>query len=306
MPIPKPISGESREGFMDRCVSFLVDEGRPQDQANAICIQQYEKKDDREEHKKYIAWKTIDSQRESYLSYARNTFYKALRVQMNQFLDEVEKENNYNISPQGIITEQPIDDAYFKVYSRIVPFFAKQSYNQLTSTTKKAITPDWNALVQKWMSNNSADLISGITGKGVMVMEKQIQTALAEGWSIQKFGTEVRKSHGFSRKRAELIGRTEIIRASNFGSLEGAIESGVPASKSWLSTRDGRTRSYAKGDKFDHVIMDGKTVANLRDPFLVNGQPMKHPGDISMGASPGNTINCRCTITYTPIEPDYN
>ena len=305
MPIPKPITGESREGFMDRCVSFLLDEGRPQDQANAICISQYENKDEWEESQKYVAWKTIDRQRESFLNYARNVFYRALRVQMKQFLDEVEKQQSYNISPVGIIEEEPIREAYLKLYTKIVPFFAKQSYNQLTSVLKKSITPDWNAMVQRWMGNNSASLISGITSKGVMVMEKQIETALAEGWSIQKFGTEVGKTHGFGRKRAELIGRTEIIRASNFGSLEGAIESGVPATKSWLSTRDGRTRSYAKGDKYDHVIMDGKTVQNLRDPFLVNGQPMKFPADSSMGASPGNTINCRCTITYKPIEPDY-
>jgi hypothetical protein len=29
---------------------------------------------------------------------------------------------------------------------------------------------------------------------------------------------------------------------------------------------------------------------------------MQYPGDISKGASAGNTINCRCTVVYEPIE----
>lgn len=37
MPIPTPSSGESTSDFMSRCISFLVGEGKPQDQASAIC-----------------------------------------------------------------------------------------------------------------------------------------------------------------------------------------------------------------------------------------------------------------------------
>jgi len=41
MPIPTPNNGESREDFMNRCISFIIDEGSSQDQAIAICNQQW-------------------------------------------------------------------------------------------------------------------------------------------------------------------------------------------------------------------------------------------------------------------------
>lgn len=44
MPVPKPRNGESRNEFMSRCVTFLRDEGTPQEQAVAICSQKWEDK----------------------------------------------------------------------------------------------------------------------------------------------------------------------------------------------------------------------------------------------------------------------
>ena len=41
MPTPKP-SEESRDEWMDRCIPYLVDEGREQDQAVAICSSMWE------------------------------------------------------------------------------------------------------------------------------------------------------------------------------------------------------------------------------------------------------------------------
>lgn len=301
MPIPKPISGESRESFVDRCVNFLIDENRPADQAVAICNTQWSQRDKRSEHNKYITWKAIDNKRESYVSYARNVFYKALRTQMNQYLDAVERYQKIDLQAETIVTSQPIEDAYLKVYSKVVPAFAQDSYNALQAVVGKAQSPDWNTIVQRWMAVNSTSLITGVTTTTQKAIEASVQTALVEGWSIPTFARNLRGIDKFSYARGELIGRTEIIRASNFGSLEGAIATGLPSKKSWLSTRDGRTRTFARG-QFDHVIMDGQTRERLDADFDVNGQPMQYPGDISRGASPGNTINCRCTVVYEPLE----
>jgi hypothetical protein len=35
--MPKPTANEDKEHFMARCIPQLMDEGRPQDQAIAIC-----------------------------------------------------------------------------------------------------------------------------------------------------------------------------------------------------------------------------------------------------------------------------
>lgn len=41
MPIPKPRAGESERAFLDRCIPTQVDEGKPRDQASAICFRSF-------------------------------------------------------------------------------------------------------------------------------------------------------------------------------------------------------------------------------------------------------------------------
>lgn len=41
MPIPKPNNNETRNEFMERCITFLINEGRNNEQAIAICSTQW-------------------------------------------------------------------------------------------------------------------------------------------------------------------------------------------------------------------------------------------------------------------------
>lgn len=40
--MPKPKPGESKQEFVSRCIPIVMDEGKPQDQATAICYSKYE------------------------------------------------------------------------------------------------------------------------------------------------------------------------------------------------------------------------------------------------------------------------
>ena len=44
--MPEPLAGESQNEFMERCVPMLIDEGKPDDQAVAICASMWENKGD--------------------------------------------------------------------------------------------------------------------------------------------------------------------------------------------------------------------------------------------------------------------
>lgn len=96
--------------------------------------------------------------------------------------------------------------------------------------------------------------------------------------------------------RAEVISRTEALRAANEGSEElfrQAIERGdVTAAqlvKTWHAgpaTRDARA---------SHQAMDGVSVPVL-DPFVLpDGTRLMHPGDPAGGAH--NNAQCRCTVS---------
>jgi hypothetical protein len=56
--------------------------------------------------------------------------------------------------------------------------------------------------------------------------------------------------------------------------------------KIWITRMDARVRPPHQAAEFQEVL--------LRDPFLVGGEFLMHPGDNSLGASAWNTINCRC------------
>ena len=58
--------------------------------------------------------------------------------------------------------------------------------------------------------------------------------------------------------------------------------------KTWVAVMDDSTREA-------HADADGETVS-IEESFSVDGEDLEYPGDDS--GSPGNTINCRCTVIY--------
>lgn len=87
--------------------------------------------------------------------------------------------------------------------------------------------------------------------------------------------------------RATRIARTESTGAYNAGALEAGLEEGAGV-KRWTATAGPRTR-------LDHLAADGQCVP-IRDTFTVGGASMQKPGDPT--ASPGETVNCRCTLVF--------
>jgi len=59
--------------------------------------------------------------------------------------------------------------------------------------------------------------------------------------------------------------------------------------KKWSAILDERTRLW-------HAEADGQ-VRDFDEPYIVNGELLMHPSDDSLGASPNNIINCRCSST---------
>lgn len=116
-----------------------------------------------------------------------------------------------------------------------------------------------------------------------------LDTAWHEGLSIPNAAELVMSaSRDLSVTRATMIARTEMIGAVNGGSLA-AVRTGRGARyKTWLATDDSRTRE-------DHADADGTTVG-IDEAFYVGDSAMMYPGDPD--GSPGEVINCRCTLIY--------
>lgn len=61
--------------------------------------------------------------------------------------------------------------------------------------------------------------------------------------------------------------------------------------KTWITKMDARVRPA-------HVLAEGQKK-KFENPYVVDGELLKRPRDSSLGASPGNVINCRCASVVT-------
>jgi hypothetical protein len=70
----------------------------------------------------------------------------------------------------------------------------------------------------------------------------------------------------------------------------------------WFNQQDDRVR-HPPRSAFDHWSCHGQTVP-VTEAFTVSGEKLRFPGDVGMGASIGNVINCRCFSQYLLKKPD--
>lgn len=97
---------------------------------------------------------------------------------------------------------------------------------------------------------------------------------------------------GLSKIRADMIARTEVHGAANFGANEAAIATGLPLKKEWNASGDDNTRDT-------HTEADGQVVG-MDEKFQVGDDVLAYPGDPS--GSPEEVINCRCAISHIVQE----
>lgn len=76
-----------------------------------------------------------------------------------------------------------------------------------------------------------------------------------------------------------------------FFSSEYMVNPAIDYKKEWLSALLPTTRPA-------HAAAHGQKVSS-QEPFYVGGEYLKYPGDLSLGATAGNIINCYCCVRYT-------
>ena len=203
------------------------------------------------------------------------------------------------------IDQEFIRDAYRDIYAQTGLDFAEFNYNQFRKSRagayeKKDINDDvrrsvWLAKLLEYVDNDLGSELSDVT-KGLYNgiqknAQKAIRLAAQEGWGAERTAREIMKLQGqMDKYKAMRIARTEVMRASNEGAMEGVAEFDIQLKKVWLSTSDGREREW-------HIGID---PVDMNDKFEVNGIKMDYPGDPAGGAE--NVINCRCAVAFEPKE----
>lgn len=129
--------------------------------------------------------------------------------------------------------------------------------------------------------------INGLTHTN---LRETLIEALDKGESFEQMAERVRAVFDAGQDiRAETIALTETNTAINAGRHEGLMESPLEL-KVWMSANleNSRPEHQDAGERY-------ATGIPKDEPFvLANGAKLMFPGDSSLGAGPGDTINCKC------------
>ncbi len=124
------------------------------------------------------------------------------------------------------------------------------------------------------------------------VARAELLDGFERGESIPELAQRLRDSAGIAERTGTLVARTQVIEASNAGSIATARVSGLDMLKEWIATPDPRTRPT-------HIAADGQRQP-LSEPFTVGGYSADFPADPSL--PPSERYNCRCTVGYVMPE----
>ncbi|HEX5555086.1 MAG TPA: phage minor head protein [Chitinophagaceae bacterium] len=117
-----------------------------------------------------------------------------------------------------------------------------------------------------------------------------LDQANEEGWGVDKTVREIGDKE-ISRKRAEVITRTESVRATNLGAMLGAAARGLKLVKRWIAVNDHKTRP-------DHKYLGGQEVDFEVQFTTPEGFKLMYPGDPNAPAK--EVIQCRCVLGFIP------
>lgn len=154
---------------------------------------------------------------------------------------------------------------------------------------------DWDAIMRNYINERAMIKADKILSTQQEEINRIIDTVVNEGerlgWSTDRISEELtgqlkRDMTRMQGYQAERIARTEVIGASNKGSFESAMRSGLQMRKAWLTSGlPGVRDSHLYYESLGNVPMDYEYSVGLKQP----GDPAAEPAEI---------INCRCTIIY--------
>lgn len=239
------------------------------------------------EEQKDLLFKTFDRKRWQFLE----AYTQATRKALLDSLDKVFKADSVNmmLAEVEFIPTKPLQEVLQRLYTQVGAYYGQQVLDGLTRRKSEDV---FQRFMTAYVELQGADLVVNITENTKNQIRLLLERAISSGSTIDEIARAIRDNGRIGGiDRGRVIARTEIIRASNFGSLQGARLTGIPMRKVWLSTRDSRTR-------IDHSESNEQKVF-IDDFFIVGGEQLQYPGDPR--GSAGNTINCRCTQFYEPL-----
>lgn len=245
-------------------------------------------------------WQRIQRRRNAW----GNKFMPLFRISLNkQFKDLAEKINEQNYKERSLLDifrSDAIEKRMTELYSVVGVDFAKSQVSELKGLNSDLLTKEdeWLSFMSNYVKRKLWRRIESINQTSIDIAGRIINDTLSEsvdeGLGAYETATKVKKALvqkgiEYNQWRALRITRTEIMSASNIGSLEGARSTGEQLEKFWIATYDSRTRDT-------HLSVEAQNPKAMNEGFQVGAYLMECPGDPDGGAE--EVINCRCTLAF--------
>lgn len=237
--------------------------------------------------------------------YFKNEYYKGIESYVNTN-SEREFSNLFKI--------RDIENLYIDLYEEVGVDFAKwyaRSFDKFIQKNSGSEST-WRTTFSRIGQTEAGDKIALVQGTALKELKRNIGTLFKDP-EFQSLGRQQQgrilqnRFRGITEYQSQRIVRTEATSAANEGIMQSSQDIFPKSSlvKEWISSQDGRTRSLSRGDKSDHLNMNGKVVGfdeTFAVPETFRVVQMRKPADFRSGASAHNIVNCRCSLAVYPKE----
>ena len=249
-------------------------------------------------------WRAIQRRRDSYEGKFASLFRITLNRQFRELADRINEQNYNSRLLLDTIKPDAIAKRYEQLYTLVGADFAREQYNRLKGFDPDLLTKEedtWYNYLRHYVKNRLWKRIEAVNQTSIntagRIINGVLEQSVTEGLGAYETATRIKKGlieEGikYNQWRALRIARTEIMTASNIGSMEGAKATGEALQKYWIPTYDSRSRDT-------HMAVEAQNPKMMNETFQVGAYQMQHPGDPAGGAE--EVINCRCAIAYNVI-----
>lgn len=203
------------------------------------------------------------------------------------------------VSPDDLNQIQPlwadqVDRTLLPVVAEVYQTSAGTVHTQLVDAANIAgLPPVTSAAAEQYLAT-ARNTFANVGDQLWANARTQLVEGFANGESIPELAARVRGAAQVTAPTAVLVARTQVLDASNSGSIATARASGLALRKGWLSTPDPRTRpSHVTAG---HTYGTDQQFIPLADQFVVGGYSCDRPHDPTL--PPAERSRCRCTIGY--------
>ena len=253
-------------------------------------------------------------------------YTKAYQEMRKEMVDIIVRLQDPNLSPQERIALMAKNDRLQKLSEQLATRLQdtnKLTTNFVTKSAQNIFKYNYNAEVARLGAGYGFTLIDDTAVRNILTgevnpftklsiaaekdkaaivrkLQSELTTGLLKGESIPNIAKRIKGVAENYLGDTVRIARTETTRVMNSAKQADGEEGkrlGLTMYKKWVASVDDRTRD-------EHVQADGQEVP-IDEPFVVGGEQMMYPGDVSLGASAGNVINCRCTCVNVVHEKGY-